>query len=78
MGDEIRTPLKAIKQKCIECCAGQKSEVRLCETRGCALYAFRLGKNPYKKPLTDEQREILAERARKNFHREKLESFEQN
>ena len=69
----IKTPLKAIRAKCIECSCGQKNEVKLCPVTGCPLYPFRIGKNPYKKELTDEQRQILAERAKKNFHHEKHE-----
>ena len=37
------TPLKAIKFKCIDCCCGQRSEVRACETRLCSCWPFRPG-----------------------------------
>ncbi len=41
------TPLKAIREKCLECSAQVKSEVRNCRCPDCPLFHFRLGKNPY-------------------------------
>lgn len=40
------TPIKAIRQKCLECSCGQVSEVRLCPIKNCPLYPYRLGKRP--------------------------------
>ena len=64
---KIMTPMKAIRVKCLDCCAGQYSEVKMCPCTTCPLYDFRLRKNPNRKPrnLTEEQREALRERARK-------------
>lgn len=64
---KVMTPMKAIRAKCLDCCGGQYSEVKMCPCTNCPLYDFRLGKNPNRKPrnLTDEQREALRERARK-------------
>ena len=45
------TPVKAIRQKCIDCCCGDLSEVRKCELKSCALYPFRMGKNPNRKGI---------------------------
>ena len=52
--------IKAIREKCLEC-SGSRNEVKECNVTGCALYAFRLGKNPYrtKRELSEEQREWL-------------------
>lgn len=52
-------PVKAIRQFCLECCGGSSAEVKSCPSINCNLYAFRLGKNPYrsKRVLTDEQKE---------------------
>lgn len=57
------TPMKAIRAKCLEC-NGTANEVKLCPCTDCALWPFRLGKNPNIKPrnLTDEQRKAAAER----------------
>lgn len=55
---KITSPIKAIKAKCLDCCCGDKSEVRACPATNCPLWDFRLGKNPNRKrTLTDEQRE---------------------
>ena len=60
------TPMKAIRAKCLECCCGQANEVKLCVCSDCALYDFRMGKNPNirKREYTEEQRAVMAERAR--------------
>ncbi len=41
-----RTPMRAIRQKCLECSAGSAKEVRECTVRTCALYVYRSGKRP--------------------------------
>ena len=40
------SPIKAIRAKCLDCSAGQPSEVRLCQCDDCPLHCFRFGKNP--------------------------------
>jgi hypothetical protein len=39
--------LKIIRAKCIDCCAGQPSEVALCTATACALWPYRMGSNPF-------------------------------
>lgn len=60
-------PVKAIREKCIDCCCGSTTEVALCEATDCPIHAFRFGKNPYrtKRELTEEQRIAAAERLSK-------------
>jgi hypothetical protein len=41
-----RSPLRSIREKCIDCCAGNKAEVARCQMRTCALWPFRMGHNP--------------------------------
>ena len=62
------TPIKAMRAKCIDCCAGQKNEVKLCPATDCSLYPYRMGHNPNRQ-LSDEQRKAAAERAAINFGR---------
>lgn len=66
-GEIIISPLKAIRAKCIECCCGSKSEVKLCTCNDCPLYPFRFGKSPYRKGrvLSDEQKQANSERFKK-------------
>ena len=70
-------PVKAIREKCLDCCCGQANEVKLCRRERCALHPFRFGKNPYraKREMTEEQKKALAERLRKSAQnsREKIE-----
>jgi hypothetical protein len=43
---ELPGPLAAIRAKCIDCCAGSRSEVAKCTAIGCALWPYRMGTNP--------------------------------
>jgi hypothetical protein len=45
------TPVKAIKAKCLDCCCGNKNEVKLCVVEKCPLYLYRNGKNPSRKGI---------------------------
>lgn len=64
----VTNPVKAIRRKCLECSCGQVKEVELCPVKDCALYPFRMGKNPYrqKRTLTEEQKAAMAARLAKN------------
>lgn len=35
---------KAIRLKCLDCCAGQSAEVRKCPAESCPLWRFRMGR----------------------------------
>ena len=63
---EKKSPLKAIREKCVDCCGGSVYEVKLCQVTKCTLHPFRFGKNPfYHRELTDEQRKAIGERLHK-------------
>lgn len=64
-------PVKAIREKCLDCCCGSVTEVKFCPSVDCYLYPFRFGKNPFrqKREMTEEQKEVISIRlreARKN------------
>ena len=42
----INTPIKSIREKCLDCTAGSRKEIRLCTVVQCALYPYRFGKRP--------------------------------
>jgi len=42
----VLRPLKAMRAKCVDCCAGQVKEIRVCPITGCALWPYRMGKRP--------------------------------
>ena len=50
-----RTPMKAIREKCIDCSNRQLKEVRLCPVRRCPLWNYRMGHRP-KKVTVQESR----------------------
>jgi hypothetical protein len=63
MGHEPMSATAAIRAKCLDCCAGSADEVRKCVAMGCPSWPWRIGTNPWRQPLSDEQREIRRQRA---------------
>ena len=62
-GHKVDSLLTVIRKKCLDCCVGQISEVRLCTATACDLWPYRMGTNPFaKRTLTEEQREAARER----------------
>jgi hypothetical protein len=61
-----QNPLKAIREKCLDCCCGNASEVRKCVAVDCALWPFRMGTNPFRKKrkLSPQQKREVTERFR--------------
>lgn len=45
---KVLTPIKAIRAKCIDCCCGDKKEVRECSITDCPIWLYRMGKRPVK------------------------------
>lgn len=41
------SPIKAIRAKCLDCCAGSQSEVRKCVSVKCPLWPMRMGVSPF-------------------------------
>jgi hypothetical protein len=42
----IRTPIKAIRAKCIDCTNGQNVEIRECPIKECPLWEYRMEHRP--------------------------------
>lgn len=42
----VKTPIKAIRAKCLDCCCGSYEEVKLCPCQKCPLFPYRLGHRP--------------------------------
>ena len=68
--------LKIIRRKCLDCVCYQPREIELCPTERCALWPYRMGKDPYKTPrqMSDAQKESLA-KARQKAVARKLSDF---
>ena len=66
LGHEPIPALKALRLRCLDCCAGSADEVRKCVAVECPAWPFRLGKSPWKakRVLTDAQMAALRLRAR--------------
>lgn len=52
---QVRTPIKSIRAKCVECSGGQLHEVRLCPIKECPLYPYRMGHRPKDEQVTEER-----------------------
>lgn len=46
----IRTPIKAIRAKCLDCCNESFAEVRACNIKKCPLWEYRMGHRPKDDP----------------------------
>ena len=57
MGHEQLSPMQAIRARCLDCCGGSPHEVRYCAAVTCPSWPFRTGKNPWRAPPSETQRE---------------------
>ena len=53
LGHRKRNPLKVIRSFCLQCMGGAAVEVKRCTSPGCALYVYRLGRDPYSRRTGD-------------------------
>jgi hypothetical protein len=65
IGHEQMSPMAAIRAKCLDCCAGSPHEVRLCVVITCANWPFLTGKNSWRVPPLEAQREAARRSAAK-------------
>jgi hypothetical protein len=47
LGHRKRNPIKVIRAFCLSCMGDNSAEVRRCTSPGCALFPYRMGRNPY-------------------------------
>lgn len=54
---ERLTRTKAIRMKCLDCCADQLAEVRKCPATNCPLWRYRMGReeNDELKPIREKR-----------------------
>lgn len=57
-----KSPLKAIRSKCLDCTCGQAGEVKNCQIKQCPLWKYRFGKSGRTRSMTEEQKQVAAER----------------
>ena len=53
LGHNQVSPLRALRLRCIDCCGGSPSEVRLCTAVQCSAWPFRMGRNPWRAPPSE-------------------------
>jgi hypothetical protein len=63
VGHKAMSPMEAIRARCLDCSAGSATEVRLCAHVRCPSWPFRMGKNPWRAPLSEAQLEARRESA---------------
>ena len=75
---KLKNPVKAIREFCIDCMGGKGNGqnishlIKECSATDCALYDYRLGKNPHRSQnLTEAQKEERAKRLNKPIHVQK-------
>ena len=74
---KLKSPVKAIREFCIECMGGRENEgymkqISECGSPHCAVFEFRFGKNPYHtQNLTAEQRKERADRLKEGLSHDK-------
>ena len=53
--EERLTRGKAIRLKCLDCCAGSYSEVRQCSVTNCPLHRYRMGREENTEKRTEAE-----------------------
>ncbi len=70
-GKKCMTPVKAMREMCIQCMGGKESEnyrsrIGECASVDCPIFTFRFGKDPHRHPiLSNDQRKKMSNRMRK-------------
>ena len=74
---KYKSPVKAIREFCIECMGGRQNDgymkhIKDCGSPDCAVFDFRFGNNPHhKQNLTKEQRKEKSDRLITNLSPDK-------
>ncbi|OYW52990.1 MAG: hypothetical protein B7Y80_18670 [Hyphomicrobium sp. 32-62-53] len=84
LGQQRMSPMKTLRLRCLDCCAGSTARVRLCVSVTCPSWPFRMGENPWRAAPSESKREqaraltarrmFLAENERQ--HRSSIETQE--
>jgi hypothetical protein len=56
-GHEPRSPLQALRARCLDCCNYQEKEVALCPAVDCPSWPFRMATDPWRKAASQARRE---------------------
>jgi hypothetical protein len=56
-GHKPMSAQRALRARCLDCCAGSATEVRLCTAVSCPAWPFRLGSSPWRPPASEARQE---------------------
>jgi hypothetical protein len=57
LGHSAMSPLKALRLRCIDCYGGSLKSVRGCTSTDCPSWPFRMGRNPWRAPASEERKQ---------------------
>ena len=63
LGHSPMSPLKALRLRCNDCYGGCLKSVRGCTSKDCPSWPFRMGRNPWRAPVSEERRQLGRELA---------------
>ena len=63
LGHSPMSPLKALRLRCIDCYGGCLKSVRGGTSKDCPSWPFRMGRNPWRAPVSEERRQLGRELA---------------
>jgi hypothetical protein len=69
LGHEPKSPVEALRARCLGCCVGSADEVRKCMALACPSWPFRMGINPWRtvsEGRRESGRRLAAKRAAKS------------
>ena len=53
---KVKTPIKAIRAKCLDCTCNQLQESRECTVKNCPLHPYRMGRRPNDKEIIEYEK----------------------
>lgn len=53
---KVKTPIKAIRAKCLDCTCNQLQEIRECTVKNCPLHPYRMGRRPNDKEIIEYEK----------------------
>jgi hypothetical protein len=65
IGHQPTSPIKALRLRCIDCCSGSVVEVARCVATSCPSWPFRLGASPWRKELSETERQRRSDQAKR-------------
>jgi hypothetical protein len=72
LGHEPKSVIQALRERCLDCCAGRADEVRKCMAVFCPAWPFRMGENPWRTVSEGRRqagRRLAAKRATRALNR---------